>query len=206
MSAGRSGLPWWRAVVPIRGRAGHVIGTGVAVGPGRVLTALHVIDPEPVAALRVARHPVHGRATLPWRHYGPFRAAARASYERTRTLTGGDSGTVDLALLAVPGLTAPPLPVRALAIQDGELVTIGGYPNGRWQLTSGPVTGHDGADFIAHVLLGPGISGAPAVDAYNDLAGLLTMDHESAGAILVGPQLLDTFVHRTSALLAHLPT
>ncbi|MGI8798048.1 MAG: hypothetical protein ACR2GE_01925 [Pseudonocardia sp.] len=98
------------------------------------------------------------------------------------------------------------LPIRALPITDGELVTVGGYPNGRWHLTSGPVTSHDSADFVAHVLLGPGISGAPAVDGYDDLAGLITMDHDSAGAIVVGPQLLDTFVHRTSALLAHLPT
>ena len=42
---------------------------------------------------------------------------------------------------------------------------------------------------VVHVLLGPGISGAPAVDGYDDLAGPITMDHDSAGAIVVGPQL-----------------
>ncbi len=74
----------------------------------------------------------------------------------------------------------------------------------RWHVTTGPVTSHDSADFVAHVLLGPGISGAPAID--DDLAGLVTMDHDTTGAIVIGPQLVETFVHRTSALLAHLPT
>lgn len=206
MRNGSTAPRWWRAVLPIRGHAGHVIGTGVAVGAGRVLTALHVTDPEPVAALRVGQWRVRARATLPWRHFGAHRALARASYERARTLTGKDAGTVDLALLAVPGLVAPAMAIRALPIADGDPVTIAGFANGRWQLTSGPVTSHDGADFVAHVLLGPGISGAPAVDGYDELAGLITMDHDSAGAIAIGPQLLDTFVHRTGTLLAHLPT
>ncbi len=199
-----SGPQWLEAVVPIQGHEGHIIGTGVAVAPGRVMTALHVIDLQPLTSLQVAALPVVASATLPWRHYRGHRETARESYHRARTLTGYDAGTVDLALLAVPELDVPVLPIRRTPIEDGELLALAGYPNGRWHVTVGPVTSHDSADFVAHVLLGPGISGAPALDTNLNLAGLITMDHATAGAIAIGPQLLATFLTRTSPLLAHL--
>ena len=149
---------------------------------------------------RRSRVPAHDRCGSGLSAPGPRQRGRRPGEGHGRRSPTRSTG------LAVPGLAALTLPIRALPITDGELVTVGGYPNGRWHLTSGPVTSHDSADFVAHVLLGPGISGAPAVDGYDDLAGLITMDHDSAGAIVVGPQLLDTFVHRTSARLAHLPT
>lgn len=186
---------------PVRGPSGRIIGTGAAVGPGLLLTALHVVDPEPRAVLRVgADWPVRQVAALPLSRFGSQRTAAWASYRRVRTLTGVDAGTVDLALLAVPGLRAAPLEVRREHVRCGERLTVVGYPMGRLTVTAGPVTGIDDADFVAHIVLGPGASGSPAIDDRGRLAGIAVMDHEM-GTIFIGPMLVAEFVARCASLL-----
>lgn len=193
-----------RSAVPIRGRAGHVIGTGAVVGTGLVLTALHVVDPEPRAALRVADLPTAAILSLPLRRFGPARQLARWSCDRARDLCGSDLRTVDLALLAVPGLTDEPLELRRSPVERDDYVVVAGYPAGVWGVTAGPVTSRDNADFVAHVVLGDGGSGAPALDRDGRLAGIATMDHGSAGAICIGPELLGTFLERITPLLSHM--
>ncbi len=77
------------------------------------------------------------------------------------------------------------------------------YPNTHRTLTAGPVTSHDPGDFIAHLLLGPGASGAAALDTVGRLTGVVTLDHDDA--ILIGPALITTFLRHTGRLLARRP-
>lgn len=196
--------PAHHQVVPIA-TVDEVIGAGTIVGPGLVLTALHVIDPEPIRALRVAgSHRVVATASLPLRHYGPERGIADLSYYRDRRLVGDDLGTVDIALLAVRGLDGPGLPVRGSQVSDGELISVPSYRAGRTTVTTGMVLSHDDADFVARVVLRPGDSGAPAIDSAGRLAGLAALDLGEGRAIFVGPQLLATAIERMAPLLVRI--
>jgi hypothetical protein len=191
------------SVVPIHGANETVVGTGAIIGSQFVLTALHVIDPEPARLLYVGRStPVVATTSLPVRCYGTERHLARISYQRDLILTGDDLGTVDLALLAVPGLNGRPLPLRRSAVKDGERIEVPGYPEGRPGNTAGRITSHDNANFVAELTLRTGNSGSPAIDRAGRIAGLATLDHDSAGAIFIGPALLTTFTSRAIPLLA----
>ncbi|MCW2631324.1 MAG: putative serine protease do-like protein [Pseudonocardia sp.] len=193
-----------KAVVAIRNGAGQVIGTGVVVAKETVLTALHVVHGEAGSTLTVAGWPaIDSVVTLPTWRYGRGRKVARMSHLRSCVLTGIDSDTVDLALLTVPNLDAPAVAVRHEPVRLGERVAVAGYPNGRWTVSLGPVTSADQADYIAHVLLGPGASGAPAMDSMGRVCGVLTMDHLTAGAILIGPQLLTAFTDKAGRMTPH---
>lgn len=184
-----------RGVLPVHNRRG-VIGTATAVAPGLALTALHVVAPEDPRTLRLGPDlAVRSTTTLPVEHYGPARGPADRSERRNRQLAGPSIDTVDLALLAVPGLRAPKMPVRAAPVWVGERVIVAGYPCGRWNITQGPVTGVDEADFAAQLLLGPGASGAPVLDQKLRMVGVVTLDHESA-TVCVGPLLVNTFLYR----------
>jgi hypothetical protein len=196
-----------RGVLPVRGPGGP-IGTGTVIAEGVALTALHVIAPEPVDQLGFGHPgatgrglPVRATATLPLHRYGTDRALARRSERRAGELAGDTGGTVDLALLAVPGLRAPSVPLRATAIQCGEQIMVPGYPGGGWSVTQGPVIGLDDADFTVRVLLGPGASGAPAIDQAGRLAGVVTLDNE-AGTICIGPALLTAFTSRLRSVFS----
>jgi hypothetical protein len=195
-----------RSVVPVLGPRGP-IGTGTVIAAGVVLTALHVIAPEAADQLAVGPStttsrglPVRATATLPLAGYDADRHLADRSRQRAQQLTGTDDDTVDLALLAVPGLGAPALPIRVSPVRAGEHVIVPGYPGGHWNITRGPITGHDDADFTAHLLLGPGASGAPAIDHHGHLTGVVTLDNE-AGTICIGPQLVAVFLRRMGAEL-----
>lgn len=194
-----------RSVLPVHGRHGP-IGTGTVIAAGVVLTALHVIAPEAANQLAAGPTtttsrglPVRATATLPLPGYGADRQLADRSHQRAQQLTGTDDNTVDLALLAVPGLGAPALPIRVSPVRAGEHVIVPGYPGGHWNITRGPITGHDDADFTAHLLLGPGASGAPAIDHTGHLTGVVTLDNE-AGTICIGPRLLVAFLRRAHAM------
>jgi V8-like Glu-specific endopeptidase len=188
------------AVLPIYGSHGTVIGTGTVVATEFVLTALHVIDPEPVRNLHAGGQ-VTASATLPLRRYGTDRHLAVTSYHRDRVLTGDDLGTADLALLAVPWLDIPPLSLRHTTVRDGEEIRVPGYPEGRPLTVRGPVLTHDDANFVAEVTMKSGNSGSPALDGAGRVAGLAILDHETSGGIFVGPQLLTTFTRRAVRLL-----
>lgn len=189
------------SVQPVRDGAGTIVGTAVTVGPGLVLTALLVVDPDPVSTVG-AGHPVGEVVALPARGFGSARALADRSYRRSRVLTGDDLGTVDLALLRVDGPAAPPVPLRGGPVRVGDRIAVAGYPGGWWTVTFGVVTGADESDFRAHMVLGPGASGAPAFDGDGRLAGVVTLDHADAGAIIVGTALLGAFVPRAARLVA----
>lgn len=186
-----------RCVLPVGDPRGP-IGTATVVGEGLALTALHVVAPEEPAQLRVGPNLlVHGITTLRLRDYQSNEDRACRSQRRAHELlwesTDHISDTVDLALLAVPRLHAPPLVPRTSPVAVGEYVMVPGYPNGRWSITRGPVTGVDDADFTARLLLGPGASGAPALDDRGRLVGVVTIDHE-AGTICIGPALVTAFL------------
>lgn len=191
-------------VLPIYDARATVIGTGTVVGTGCVLTALHVVDPEPTHLLRVGnRLSVAGIVSLPLCHYGAQRGLALTSYHRDRMLIGDDLGTVDLALLAIRGLRRTALPLRPDPIQDGERISVPCYPGGQFAVAVGPVVSHDDANFVAAVALSPGDSGAPAVDRAGCLGGLAVVEVEDQGVIFVGPALLAAFVRRTMPTLTH---
>ena len=191
-----------QSVVSIYGARGTLIGTGVVVHAGIVLTALHVVDPEPAGRLRVDRRVgVSTVASLPLRRFGRVRKLAAISYHRDLILTGDDLGTVDLALLSAPGLDRPALPLRHSTVENGEVVTVPGYPEGWPDIAVGPVASHDDANFIVGVTLRTGNSGSPAIDNDGCVAGLATLDHDTAGTVFVGPQLLATFLRRAMPLL-----
>jgi S1-C subfamily serine protease len=189
------------SVLPVHGPSGP-IGTGSVIAVGIALTALHVVAPEAIEQLgfghapgRQRGLPVRVTATLPARAYGAQRKLARRSQRRARALTDSADSTVDLALLTVPELRAPALPVRTSQVCDGEHLIVLGYPGGQWSITRGPVVGHDDADFVVHLLLGPGASGSPVIDHAGRLTGVVTLDNE-AGTICVGPQLLAVFLRQ----------
>lgn len=189
-------------VFAVRGRSGP-IGTATVITNGIALTALHVIAPEQPNHLRLcdptqpasAGLAVRAATTLPLNGYGPERELAQRSMHRARYLTGTFDTTVDLALLSVPELRAPGLPIRTTPVRDGELVMVPGYPRGQRSITQGPIVGHDNADFTIHALLGPGASGAPVIDQHGGLTGIVTLDTET-GTICIGPQLLITLIRR----------
>jgi S1-C subfamily serine protease len=190
-----------QSVLPVRGPHGP-IGTGTVIATGLALTAWHVVAPEPTAQLsfghapgRQPGLPVRATATLPVREYGSRRKLARLSRQRARALTDSADTSVDLALLTVPELRAPALPVRTSPVRDGEHLIVPGYPGGQWSITRGPVVGHNEADFVVHLLLGPGASGSPVIDRAGRLTGVVTLDNE-AGTICVGPGLLEVFLRQ----------
>lgn len=189
------------SVVTVHGPHGPV-GTATVIANGVALTALHIITPGQRHHLRLgdthatsAGFAVRAAITLPLEGYDTERELARRCMQRARQLTGTRGATVDLALLSVPGLCAPVLPVRAAPVRDGETVIVPGYPSGQWSVTQGPVVNHDNADFLARVPLDPGAIGAPVIDRYGGLTGVVTFDTES-GVICVGPRLLITFIRR----------
>ncbi len=193
--------PRWSSVPPVGNARGATIGTGIVVATHLVLTALHVVDPDASTDLVADGLPVQTVISLPTRRFGPARHLARSSYRRAHILTGHDDGTVDLALLAVPDLAGAPLPRRHTPVRTGELVTVPGYDRGGRIVNHGPITSADDADFVVHVPLGPGLSGAPVIDANGQLVGMVTMDHQTAGAIAIGPTLINAFLDRAPRLL-----
>lgn len=179
-----------------------LIGTGTVIAKGVALTALHVVAPEPINQLGFGHRTrtglglaVRATATVSLDGYGADRDVAERSHQRALQLSGSDDNTVDLALLAVPGLCAPALPIRAAPPHKSEHVIVPGYPGGQWSITQGPVIGSDETDFTAHLLLGPGASGAPVIDHAGQLTGVVTLGHET-GTICIGPRLITTFLRR----------
>lgn len=128
-------------------------GAGVVVGPATVLTAAHVVD----------------------------------STARVRVLSEGESLTgavvardprLDLALVQVPGLSAPPVPLRSDEPEVGERALAIGAPSGEYlQVTSGIVSAivdHDGVTRIqTDAAVNPGNSGGPLVDERGELLGIV---------------------------------
>jgi len=139
------------------GRGGKVIrqGSGVVVAPHAVATNRHVV--EGIASIRVR----HGKKT--WdaivAHVDPAH---------------------DLCQLYVPGLTAPPIPVRSsTTLRTGERVYAIGAPKGlELTLSEGLISGireHEGVQIIQTTApISPGSSGGGLFDIYGRLVGLTT--------------------------------
>lgn len=191
-----------RGVLPVRNMLGP-IGTATVVAEGVALTALHVVVSEDPRQLRVGADPglpVRAIRTLPLTGFHEVYRQARRSQQRNEQLAGAyvSLDTVDLALLAVPGLHCHALLPRGAPVTIGEPIVVASYPGGRWHLTQGPVIGVDQADFAVRLLVGPGASGAPALDHEARLVGLVTLDHGSA-TVCIGPTLIWTFLHTLMA-------
>lgn len=190
------------SVVTVHGQHGP-IGTATVIANGVALTALHIITPGQRHHLRLgdaaqsasAGFAVRAAVTLPLEGYRTEREIARRCMQRALRLTGTQDTTVNLALLSVPGLCAPVLPVRAAPVRDGEPVMVPGYPAGRWGITDGPVVSHNDADFLARVPLDPTGIGAPVIDQHGGLTGVVTLNTET-GIVCIGPRLLITFIRR----------
>jgi trypsin-like peptidase len=189
------------SVFAVHGQHGP-IATATVIAHGVALTALHVITPGQPHQLRLgdtqapsAGCAVRAAITLPLEGYRTESELARRAMRRARRLTGARDSTVDLALLSVPGLRAPVLPIRATPVRDGESVMVPGYPAGQWSVTQGRILSHDNAGFLARLRLDPGAVGAPVMDQHGGLTGVVTRDTES-GIVCIGPRLLITFIRR----------
>lgn len=188
------------SVVAVRDEASGILGSAVAVADGLAVTALHVVRGRRARSLRVDGLAVSTVVTVPAAAFGADVGLAQRSRRRSRELTGADPGSVDLALLVVPGLAAPAARLREGGVVAGEPVTVGGYPQHRWAVSLGPVSAEDGADFVAHLAVGGGASGGGAFDTGGRLTGIVTMSDLAHGAVLVGPRLLATFLDRAVPL------
>jgi serine protease Do len=144
-------------VVEVLDASGSVVatGSGVALGPGEVVTNKHVIEEGPVWRIR------HGREA--W-------SASIARLDAAR----------DLCELSAPGLNAPPVPMRASSsLAVGERVYAIGAPEGlELTLSEGVVSGlrdYTGSRVIqTSAAISPGSSGGGLFDARGRLIGITT--------------------------------
>jgi S1-C subfamily serine protease len=143
------------ATVLVEGGAFH--GSGIVWAPGRVLTALHVVEEMP--AITVA---MSGRSPR------PARVVDR-------------DPAIDLALLAVDGELGPALPLGASALLTrGERVELVGCPARACGGGEGTVLeaarAFAGARYLALAArVIPGASGGPVVDARGALVGIVDL-------------------------------
>jgi len=181
-----------RSIVEVDGVAGkcneEITGSGFVVAPERVVTNAHVV--AGVGSLRVV--------------------PAGAAFGRRATVVWFDP-KVDLAVLAVPGLKAPALPLDRTALKRGDDAVVIGFPGG------GPYTvvpakvrerqkarGRDIYDaatvnrevYALRAQVRPGNSGGPLLTSTGQVAGVVfaaAVDDPDTGYALtlgeVGPDI-----------------
>jgi len=155
------------ALVLVAGGPWH--GTGIVWAPGRVLTALHVVEDMPDVTV-----------TQPG---GAPRRAVVVDRE----------AALDLALLAVDGPLGEPLPLGAAArLAAGERVTVAGCPARTCAGGPGKVLeasrAFAGARYLAlEADVRPGASGGPVLDARGALVGIVDLLVRSSGVALAVP-------------------
>lgn len=182
----------FRAVVRIA--AGSGWGSGVVVGPGRVLTARHVVESA-----------LDGRPVT-------VGDSAGGTYEGTVVEERGP-GWPDLAVLSVPGATGLPAAVldgAAVPLDAAQRLIVGGYPSGTQvtyqtrAFTSGgeqnvvlPAAGGPPGTYLRldGDPLMPGMSGGPVVDLVTGfLCGIVQKSidprNDVGGFAVTGPTIL----------------
>ncbi|HXF36954.1 MAG TPA: trypsin-like peptidase domain-containing protein, partial [Actinomycetota bacterium] len=169
-----SARPGFFGTVQVRGQ-----GSGVIVGPDRVVTNAHVVE---------------GATSVEVVFDGGERAAA--------TVLGADP-VHDLAVLSVPTGDRPTIPLgRSSSLRLGDTVIALGYPLGLGPTaTRGIVSGldrtidvSDGAGGVEHLegllqtdaAINPGNSGGPLIDAAGRLVGINTAGASASAAENVG--------------------
>lgn len=143
------------------------LGTGFAVGPETVMTNAHVLCPA-------------GE---------PMRVETATGLAYSGTTIESDA-RLDLALVRVPGLEAPALPLGdAGALEVGDPVVVVGNPMGvEFSVSAGVVSR------LGYVLFGvayvqtdakvnPGNSGGPMLDAQGRVVGVVSLKHTQAEGI-----------------------
>lgn len=173
------------AVVQVRSR--HTGGgAGLIWAPGLVVTNAHCVPHD--ADVEVSTSAERG---------GRWREARVAGYHPPH----------DLALLAVPSISAPPLEIRdADSLRSGELLFAHGHPLGMRDAISMGVLHAVARDrrtreprwIVADVRLAPGNSGGPLVDAEGRLVGINSMVVNGLG-VAVPATLVQRFVDRILA-------
>ena len=173
------------SVVRIVGSSGT--GSGSVVAPERVLTNWHVVDGERTLSVVSAVTGGQRPARLVW-----------------------SSEELDLAVLAVDGLTLPPVTLGTMALRTRERVWALGYPGAADQISrahdvtstggvisrlhaaswSGP--GGRALDIIQHdAAINPGNSGGPLVNDCGAVIGVNTSGHRTAQGMFLASRITE---------------
>lgn len=145
------------------------LGTGVAVGPDKLLTNCHVIAPSVLKGPIFAINPATGKNTL-------ITAAAFLVRE-------------DACVVHAPGLNG-----KAIAFGDSTSLAVGartlniGFSGGRMGASAGQLVGisnHAGQDYlVTSNRCGQGAAGGPLVDQHGRLVGLISGSRPKSGYCL----------------------
>ncbi|HEY0636267.1 MAG TPA: MarP family serine protease [Pseudonocardiaceae bacterium] len=176
------------SVLKVRGTAsscGRALeGTGFVVAPERVMTNAHVVAGTDEVGVETADGLQMGTVVL----YDP---------------------DTDVAVLDVPGLTAPPLPFATEAVTTGASAIVLGYPlDGPYQASEARVRGRielRGPDiydartvtrdvYTVRALVRSGNSGGPLVDPQGQVLGVVfgaAVDSEDTGFVLTADEVAD---------------
>ena len=176
------------SVLKVRGRApscGRALeGTGFVVAPERVMTNAHVVAGTEEVGVETSRGLVPGRVVL----YDP---------------------ETDVAVLAVPGLRAPPLPFAPNDATTGESAIVLGYPlDGPYQASEARVRErielrgpniYEAQTVVRDVytvraVVRSGNSGGPMVDPAGQVLGVVfgaAVDDDDTGFVLTADEVAD---------------
>ena len=176
------------SVLKVRGRApscGRALeGTGFVVAPERVMTNAHVVAGTQEVGVETPRGLRSGRVV----HYDP---------------------ETDLAVLAVPGLDAPPLPFSPADAETGASAIVLGYPlDGPYQASEARVRSRidlRGPDiyesqtvlrdvYTVRAVVRSGNSGGPMVDTNGQVLGVVfgaAVDDNDTGFVLTADEVAD---------------
>jgi S1-C subfamily serine protease len=176
------------SVLKVRGRApscGRALeGTGFVIAPERVMTNAHVVAGTDEVSVETSREPLPGRVVL----YDP---------------------ETDLAVLAVPGLRAPPLRFAPADTETGASAIVLGYPlDGPYRASEARVRERielRGPDiyesqtvvrdvYTVRAVVRSGNSGGPMVDPNGQVLGVVfgaAVDENDTGFVLTADEVAD---------------
>jgi|688.fasta_scaffold344214_2 S1-C subfamily serine protease len=167
------------SAVVIRTVDGH--GAGVAIGPGRVLTAAHVVGK--FESLRVI---YDGQQ---------FEGRVKSFDEAS-----------DLALIEVDGLSAPPLPLATVNPQLGADVYAVGAPDGNLSVTRGVISAIRNDVGVTRIqtdaAINQGNSGGPLIDEQGIVVGIVVSKFTELDgvALAVAPAGIQAFLSGATSL------
>lgn len=181
-------------VVVHNGKRGAGAGVVWKTG-GLVITNFHVVEQR--GRISIGRNSRHTAAaslgvTLPDGSEAPARLVSQAP-------------ALDLALLQVDGLASPPAPIGdSRQAKVGQVVFAAGHPWGqRGSISAGVISAFDEARsdqtsvpiIRSDVLLGPGNSGGPLVDASGRVLGINTMIVGGDQGVAIPSHVVEAFIN-----------